>query len=201
MTWINTIPYPSATGILKKLYDRVKAPNGQIDNILQAHSLRPHSLHGHMTLYKNVLHHRSNTLPKWYLEALGTYVSLLNGCEYCVQHHFHGLKRLVGDEQRSAKMLAAFRSGDFTKAFDEKQQAGFGYAKKLSEQPAAMTETDLEPLRTAGFSDGEILEMNQVIAYFHYANRTVLGLGVTSDGEVLGLSPNDDGNEENWGHG
>ena len=38
-----------------------------------------------------------------------------------------------------------------------------------------------------------------VTAYFAYANRTVLGLGVTTDGDILGLSPNaSDGDD--WKH-
>lgn len=200
MTWIKTIPYPAASGILKKYYDRVKGPDDQIDNILKAHSLRPHSLNGHMTLYKNVLHHRSNTLPKWYLEALGVYVSMLNRCGYCVEHHFHGLKRLLADENRAEAMFSVLKSEKFNEFFDEKFAAGMSYAKMLSECPADISEGDIENLRSAGFSDGEILEMNQVISYFHYANRTVLGLGVNTAGEVLGLSPNDNDDEENWGH-
>ena len=32
--------------------------------------------------------------------------------------------------------------------------------------------------------NGEILEVNQVAGYFAYANRTVLGLGVTLKDEV-----------------
>ena len=78
MSWIEEIPYEAAKGQLKKLYERVKGPGNQIDNVLSVHSLRPHSLLGHMTLYKNVLHNRNNSLDKWYLEALGVYVSFLN---------------------------------------------------------------------------------------------------------------------------
>ena len=48
-------------------------------------------------------------------------------------------------------------------------------------------------MRAAGMDDGQILEINQVVAYFAYANRTVLGLGVTTQGDVLGQSP---GNSE-----
>ena len=55
-------------------------------------------------------------------------------------------------------------------------------------------------LRAAGLEDGEILEVNQVAAYFAYANRTVQGLGVTTDGDVLGLSPADSDASE-WHHG
>ena len=55
-------------------------------------------------------------------------------------------------------------------------------------------------MRGAGFDDGEILEINQVVAYFAYANRTVLGLGVNTDGDILGLSPGNAENPEDWSH-
>ncbi len=54
MAWIKTIAYDEANTDLKRVYDRVKGPNNNVDNILKAHSLRPHSLTGHMALYKNV---------------------------------------------------------------------------------------------------------------------------------------------------
>ena len=60
---------------------------------------------------------------------------------------------------------------------------------------------DVDALRTAGLDDGEILEVNQVTSYFAYANRTVLGLGVDTQGDVLGLSPGDSGDPNNWSHG
>ena len=52
----------------------------------------------------------------------------------------------------------------------------------------------------AGWDDGEILEINQVASYFNYANRTALGLGVTTEGDVLGLSPIDAEDPEDWHH-
>jgi uncharacterized protein YciW len=55
-------------------------------------------------------------------------------------------------------------------------------------------------LRNAGYNDGEILEINQVVAYFAYANRTVLGLGCSTDGDIIGLSPNDSNNPDDWSH-
>ena len=201
MTWIKTIPYSEADQKLQKIYDRVKSPNGQIDNILAAHSMRPHTLIGHMTLYKNVLHNSNNTLPKWYLETIGTLVSLLNKCDYCVQHHFHGLKRLLQDEDLSDKIYGVLQSGHYSNHFDGKYYAGLRYAKELTLMPHAIDEINMTLLRNAGLDDGEILEINQVVAYFNYANRTVLGLGVNIAGEVLGLSPNDNTNETNWGHG
>ena len=80
MSWIKTIPYAEATGRLRKLYDRVKGPDDNVDNIMMAHSLRAHSMEGHMALYKNVLHHNGNSLDKSFLELMGVWVSLLNRC-------------------------------------------------------------------------------------------------------------------------
>jgi uncharacterized protein YciW len=56
-------------------------------------------------------------------------------------------------------------------------------------------------LREAGLDDGEILEVNQVVSYFAYANRTVLGLGVDTTGDALGLSPGNSESPDDWGHG
>ena len=84
MSWIKIINYEKAGAKLKRIYKRVKGPNDNIDNVLMIHSLRPHTLEGHMKLYKSVLHHSGNSLPKWYLESIGVYVSHLNHCDYCV---------------------------------------------------------------------------------------------------------------------
>ena len=47
--WISHVPYEEAQGRLKQLYDRVKGHDNNVDNIMLAHSLRPHSMEGHMT--------------------------------------------------------------------------------------------------------------------------------------------------------
>ena len=59
----------------------------------------------------------------------------------------------------------------------------------------------IREMRAQGYADGEILEINQVAAYFAYANRTVIGLGATTEGDELGLSPGDADDPENWAHG
>ena len=63
-----------------------------------------------------------------------------------------------------------------------------------------MTQQDIEELKASGFSEGEVLEINQVCSYFNYVNRSVVGLGVTTEGDVLGLSPNASDDPENWSH-
>lgn len=200
MTWIRTVPYADASGRLKTLYDRIKGPDDNVDNIMMAHSLRPHTMEGHMHIYKYVLHHTANTVPKWLLEAIGVWVSRLNACDYCVEHHFAGMARLLGDEARASVIRRAIDAGAPEQAFDGAELAMMRYADALTRRPTEMAEGHVTALREAGVDDGAILEVNQVVAYFNYANRTVLGLGVSTDGDILGLSPGD-GDPDNWSHG
>ena len=154
-----------------------------------------------MAIYKYVLHHASNTLPKWYLETIGVWVSSLNHCDYCVEHHFAGLKRLIVDDQRAGALRSAIESRNIDAApLNETQKLGLVYAQQLTVSLETLTEDIVIQLRSAGFSDGEVLEINQVTAYFNYANRTVLGLGCSTAGDILGLSPNNSDDPDDWLH-
>ena len=201
MPWIATVPYDQSTGKLRQLYDRVKGPGDNVDNIMMMHSLRPHTMEGHMSIYKTTLHHAASTVPKWFLETLGVWVSMLNRCSYCVEHHFAGLARLLDDPSRAAALRAAMEAGDLaTCPLSPREVQALRYARTLTRAPWDLTQSDAAALRMAGWSDGEMLEINQVCAYFSYANRTVLGLGCSTDGDILGLSPGNDANPEDWSH-
>ena len=201
MSWIKTIAYEKADSKLKALYDRVKGPNNNVDNIMMMHSLRPHSMEGHMAIYKYVLHHRDNSIDKWFLETLGVWVSTLNKCDYCVEHHFAGLKRLLNDDAKANQIWSAIDTNNIENApLESRQKTAMEYARKLTHHPGSIREESIEKLRADGFTDGEILEINQVCAYFSYANRTVLGLGCSTKGDVLGLSPNNNDDPNDWGH-
>ncbi len=200
MSWIKTITPEQAEGKLKKIYERVKGSDGRVDNILAAHSLRPHSLEGHMALYKNVLHHSGNKLNTAYLEIIGVYVSSLNQCGYCVEHHYEGLVKQLNDRDKANFIRRALESKSPELALDGKELQGAIYARKLTLDPSLININEIENCRKSGLSDGEILEINQVTAYFNYANRTVLGLGVSTDGDTLGLSPNNSDDPDDWAH-
>ena len=192
MTFIKKIDPAEAQGKLAELYQRVRGPGGQVDNVLQIHSLRPHTMEGHLALYKAVLHHPGNTLPRWFLEAIGVLVSILNGCKYCEQHHATGLRRLLAEKPGTFEAyLAQLNQDKPGKPFTGAEVAALAYARKLTLTPGAITQADIDALRAKDLSDGRILEINQVASYFAYANRSVSGLGVTADGETLGLSPED----------
>ena len=55
------------------------------------------------------------------------------------------------------------------------------FAVKLTATPGAMSDSDVEALRTAGFSDRDILDIVEVVAYYAYANRIADGLGIKTE--------------------
>lgn len=184
-------PVAEATGALKTMYDKVTTPHGTVDNVMRVHSLRPHTMAGHLALYKSVLHSEDNTLPFWFLEIVASYVSITNRCAYSLEHHFTNARRLIRDKARADAIRAALEAGEPGRVFTGKELALLDYARKLTADVGGMQKSDIDALRAAGCDDGEMLEVNQVCAYFNYSNRLLNGLGVTTEGDVIGYYSED----------
>jgi hypothetical protein len=99
--WIKMIPESEATGPLVEMYDQARTPHGTVDNVMKVHSLRPHTMQGHVALYRSVLHHPDITLPLWFLEVVASYTSIKNNCAYSLAHHFHNARELIADDDRA----------------------------------------------------------------------------------------------------
>ena len=111
------------------------------------------------------------------------------------------MARLLDDADRAEVIRQALQNRCPEDAFDAGELAGLNYAGKLTLTADQVTEADIETMRQAGLDDGQILEINQVAAYFSYANRTVLGLGINTKNDIIGLSPGDATDPDNWSHG
>ena len=110
---------------------------------------------------------------------------MLNQCNYCIDHHAHaGGLAYRGEAKTWARITNALLNDRTTEVFKGKELALLTYTRNLTLNPVSLTTASIVVLREAGASDTEILEVNQVASYFAYANRVVLGLGVTLDGEV-----------------
>jgi uncharacterized peroxidase-related enzyme len=54
----------------------------------------------------------------------------------------------------------------------------FDWAARLARAPESVSEADVAMLRAAGLSDRAILDAVLTVAYFSYANRLVMALGL-----------------------
>lgn len=189
--WIRMVSDEDADATLKQMLDEARTPHGTVDNVMRVHSLRPRTMQGHLVLYRSVLHNPDNALPLWFLEVVASYTSILNKCDYSLAHHSTNARRLITDDVRADAIDAALKAGRPEDAFTGKERALLNYAAKLTTAVGEMTEADMTPLRDAGCDDGEILEVNQVCAYFNYSNRLLNGLGVTTEGDRIGYYKDD----------
>jgi uncharacterized peroxidase-related enzyme len=184
--WISTISDADANPDLQEALDTARTPHGTVDNVMRVHSHRPNTMHGHVVLYRAVLHDKANTLPTWLQEVIGSYVSALNDCDYSYANHWKNAAHLMGDAARASAVEEALGQRRPEDVFDGAELALLQYAEKLTLAPGTMQESDVRSLQDAGLDDGQILEANQIIGYFNYVNRSLNGLGVTTEGDVIG---------------
>ena len=184
--WIEMIGDADAGPELREALDRARTPHGTVDNVMRVHSLRPNTMHGHVTLYRAALHDDTNTIPTWLQETVSSYVSVLNDCAYSYANHWKNAAHLIGDADRAGEIETALQARKPEQAFEGAELALMRYAEKLTLSPGAMVEADVAALRDAGLDDGAILEANQIICYFNYVNRSINGLGVTTAGDIVG---------------
>ncbi len=114
-------------------------------------------------------------------EMLATVVSVLNGCDYCIKHHAEALHFYWKDPGRIERLVRNYRAADLSR----EQLTLAEYAEKLTANPSAMTEKDVDKLKDAGFSDRQILDANLIVSYFNFANRIADGLGVRASKEEV----------------
>ena len=189
--WISLLPDAEASPALREALALARTPAGTVDNVMRVHSHRPHTMVGHLVLYRAVLHNDANTVPMWLQEVVASHVSLINQCPYSHANHWKNACHLmaqagVADAARAADIDAALRADAPGRVFSGLELAYLRYAAKLTRQPGAMVEADVADLRQHGADDGQILEVNQVVGYFNYVNRLLNGLGVSLKGDVVG---------------
>ena len=184
--WIKMIQDEEADQDLLDVLQLARTPHGTVDNVMRVHSLRPNTMRGHVILYRAALHDEANTLPLWLQETISSYVSILNNCPYSLANHWANAKHLINDENRSAAIETALQARNPEAVFDGRELALLEYAAKLTLEPGEMSKPDVDHLKASGLDDGEILEANQIICYFNYVNRSLNGLGVTTDNDVVG---------------
>jgi uncharacterized peroxidase-related enzyme len=162
-----------ATGEVRDLYERYRAPWGGVDNILKIHSLLPSSLAPHVNLYRSVMFGRG-PLTRRQREMIATVVSRVNGCPYCVHHHSDALFRLTNDRSLSSLL----RSGGGYRGLPPEEVSMLEFAEVLTSDPASDHSRHVEKLKEHGFSEGSILLITLIVGYFNFVNRIANGLGV-----------------------
>lgn len=107
-------------------------------------------------------------------EVAATAVSRSNGCVYCASVHAQRFEQLA---KRNDVMAQLFDDPD-TAGTNARERAIIQASLALTRAPGSFGKQNLQPLRDAGLSDLEILDMLHSAALFGWANRLMLNLGV-----------------------
>jgi len=182
MSWIKIIDEKQADGELKKIYNEISKKRGKLSNIMRIHSLNPKAMKKHMEFYLSIMFNKSN-LSREEREIIAVFVSSLNNCKYCIDHHAEALNFYWRDRKRITIFLKDYKKADLSK----KEIAMLDYVSILTKEPYNTRKKDIEKLRKVGFIDKDILDINLITSYFNFVNRVAVGLGVEfSDEEVKG---------------
>lgn len=176
MSYIHTVLYEQAEDELKEIYDDLIKSRGKLAEVHRIQSLNPVALTAHMELYMAIMFGKS-PLKRYQREMLGVVVSAENHCEYCVKHHEEALLAYWKDQGRVKKLTDSEQRTEAGLSKDELLLCR--YAEQLTKDPSADTSELIQSMQNYGYSDRAILDATQVVAYFNFVNRMVLGLGVS----------------------
>jgi uncharacterized peroxidase-related enzyme len=102
--------------------------------------------------------------------------SRINGCVYCASVHARAYN-VYAKKPEVIEAIYANGVDEPVASADAREQAIIDYSAKLTRAHHEMTAADLKPLRDAGMSDLDILDVTHAAAMFAWANRLMLTLG------------------------
>lgn len=155
---------------------------GFVPNVLRAYAIRPRHLELWNAFYDELMRGESG-LSKAQREMIAVVVSTANRCHYCIVSHSAALRKLTGDPL----LVEQLQTNHAYAAVEPKERAMLDFAVKLTERSSTCTEADVEALREAGWTDGEIMDIAEVTAMFNFTNRLASGLGWRPNPEYVGL--------------
>ena len=87
------------------------------------------------------------------------------------------MRRLTKDEHLSAEFATTWAQYDL----DAKTHALLAYAKKLTQEPSMVEDSDIEELRSAGWDEQGIYEATALISLFNFTGRMEAASGLPMD--------------------
>ena len=87
------------------------------------------------------------------------------------------MRRLTKDEHLSAEFATTWPQYDL----DTKTRALLTYAKKLTQEPSMVEDSDIEELRSASWDEQGIYEATALISFFNFSGRMEAASGFPMD--------------------
>ena len=166
MTRLKALSPEQATGKTKELFNAIEGKLGMVPNMMRTMGNSSAFLEGYLNLSGAL---GSGTLGAKTGELIALAVAESNSCNYCLSAHTYIAANLV---KVDAETLNESRSGNAT---DAKTDAILKFAKILVGKRGLVSDADVNAVKAAGITDGEVGEIVGHVALnilTNYLNNT-----------------------------
>ena len=153
---------------------------GMVPNVLRAYTGNIEKFRAFTAYYnKLMLDGKDCNLTILEREMIAVVVSSANRCYYCLVAHGQAVRQISGDPELGEMMVMNYRVAEIEK----RTRTMLDFAWKLTKSPHDISEIDRESLRQAKFSDQDIFDICDTVAFFNYTNRIAHGLDMMPNTE------------------
>ena len=181
MTRLKAISPDEATGKTKELFDAIRGKLGMVPNMMRTMGSSPAVLEGYLNLSGSLSHGKLDAKTG---ELIALAVSESNNCDYCLSAHSFIGEKLVHIDTDT---LQNARSGN---AADSKTDAILKFANVLVNKKGLVNDADVDAIKAADLTDGEIGEivahvaLNVLTNYFNNTANPVIDFPEVHAGQV-----------------
>ena len=180
------LPDPEALDDATKKYFAIcEEKLGLVPYVLRAYTANLEKLRNFSSFYNTLMLDEENCgLTKLEREMISVVVASANHCYYCLVAHGQAVRQLSGDAQLGEMMVMDYRVADL----DQRQRAMLDFAWKLTVTPHDIGDDDRQGLRDASFTDHDIFDICDTVAFFNYTNRVAHGIGMMPNPEYHAMN-------------
>lgn len=178
MSWFPVLDDDALEEPERNLFAKATEKLGLVPNVFRAYAWRPERFRAWFGHFKEVMTGTPG-LTEREREMISVAVSMANGCLYCLVAHGAALRQLSDDPVEADRLTLDYRRAVIT----PRQRAILDYAVKITKDPAACDEADLEALRSHGLSDADVWDVIEVAAAFNFTNRLAMATGMLPNRE------------------
>lgn len=173
MPSIHTVAEDRLSPEAEEILDEIERTMGRRPNLFRTYAHHPPLLRANWEKLKATM--MQGALSRKLKEVIALLVSQDNGCEYCIQAHSGALRSLGVDE----RTLEAIREGALAEAgFEDRELKLVEMMRKANRSPHEVSPAEFDALRSAGYSDAEIVEAYGVMETFAGFNKFLDSIGV-----------------------
>ncbi len=181
MVFVEAVPEGEATGAVAEYYRQQRAAWGFLPNYAAAFASRPdvaQAWNGLNTTIREGMDRR-----RFELATIAAARALRS--TYCTAAHSKFLRDVCGDDAALRSLAEDPLGGSLA----EQDRAVYEFAGKVATDAAAIQQSDVDGLRAAGLSDGDIADVVFAAAARSFFTRVLDGLGAQLDPETAGAFP------------